>query len=80
MKNYTWKKRISLKKKKKKRRMRIFEKSFGGKIRHIWTEVTYRINKEHASKDLVFLAGKFLVEQRLSLIIIFQPSILAFES
>ena len=84
MKNYTWKKRISLKKK-KKRRMRIFEhrifsKSFGGKIRHIWTEVTYRITKEHASKDLVFLAGKFLVERRLSLIIIFQPSILAFES
>ena len=54
--------------------------SFGGKIRHIWTEVTYRINKEHASKDLVFLAGTFLVERRLSLIIIFQPSILAFES
>ena len=58
----------------------FFSKSFGGKIRHIWTEVTYRINKEHASKDLVFLAGKFLAEQRLSLIIIFQPSILAFES
>ena len=56
------KKRISLTKK-KKRRMRIFEhrffpKSFGGKIRHIWTEVTYRINKEHASKDLVFFGGK----------------------
>ena len=31
--------------------------SFGGKIRHIWTEVTYRINKEHASKDLVFFGG-----------------------
>ena len=79
------KKKNFFKKKKEKRRMRIFEhrifsKSFGGKIRHIWTEVTYRINKEHASKDLVFLAGKFLVERRLSLIIIFQPSILAFES
>ena len=82
MKNYTWKKRISLIKK-KKRRMRIFEhrifsKSFGGKIRHIWTEVTYRINKEHASKDLVFLAGKFLVERRLSLIIIFRRLNLSF--
>ena len=37
---------------------RFFPKSFGGKIRHIWTEVTYRINKEHASKDLVFFGGK----------------------
>ena len=26
-----------------------FSKSFGGKIRYIWTDVTYRINKEHAS-------------------------------
>ena len=25
---------------------RIFSKSFGGKIRHIWTDVAYRINKE----------------------------------
>ena len=35
--------------KKKNRRMRIFEHrifSFGGKIRHSWTDVTYRINKE----------------------------------
>ena len=36
---------------KKKRRMRIFEhrifsKSFGGKIRHNWTDVTYRIKKK----------------------------------
>ena len=25
---------------------RIFSKTFGGKIRHIWTDVTYRINNE----------------------------------
>ena len=25
---------------------RIFPKSFGGKIRHIWTDVIYRMNKE----------------------------------
>ena len=25
---------------------RIFSKSFGGKIRHIWTDVTYRIKKK----------------------------------
>ena len=25
---------------------RIFSKSFGGKIRHIWTDVTYRINND----------------------------------
>ena len=25
---------------------RIFSKSFGGKIRHIWTDVIYRMNKE----------------------------------
>ena len=24
---------------------RIFSESFGGKIRHIWTDVTYRTNK-----------------------------------
>ena len=27
--------------------MRIFSKSFGGKIRHIWTDATYRMNKEN---------------------------------
>ena len=41
----------NLKKKKKNRRMRIlgaciFSKSFGGKIHHIWTDVTYRMNKK----------------------------------
>ena len=25
---------------------RIFPKSFGGKIRHIWTDIIYRMNKE----------------------------------
>ena len=25
---------------------RIFNKSFGGKIRHIWTDLTYRLNKK----------------------------------
>ena len=40
------------KKKKKKKKTahaylkhRIFSESFGGKIRHIWTDVTYRTNK-----------------------------------
>ena len=28
---------------------RIFSKSFGGKIRHIWTDVTYRMNKENGA-------------------------------
>ena len=27
-------------------RHRIFSKSFGGKIRHIWTDVTYRVKYE----------------------------------
>ena len=27
---------------------RIFSKSFGGKIRHNWTDVTYRIKKKTA--------------------------------
>ena len=26
---------------------RIFSKSFGGKIRHIWTDAAYRMNKEN---------------------------------
>ena len=48
---------------------RIFSKSFGGKIRHIWTDVTYRIKKKNwrmrikgARIFLSFLAGnlKFL--------------------
>ena len=43
---------------------RIFSKSFGGKIRHIWTDVIYRMNKEklaHASfkHPYFFLAGNF---------------------
>ena len=33
---------------------RIFSKSFGGKICHNWTDVTYRMNKQCVS----FLAGK----------------------
>ena len=59
--------------KKKKRRMRIFEhrifsKSFGGKIHHNWTDVTYRIIKQNwrmrilgARIFLSFLAGKFWI-------------------
>ena len=44
---------------------RIFSKSFGGKIRHIWTDVTYRIKKKIGAcvlKAPVFWAGnlKFL--------------------
>ena len=46
--NKRWWNKIQLHKKKKKRRMRIFEhsifsKSFGGKFHHNWTDVTYRI-------------------------------------
>ena len=42
--------------KKKNRRMRIlgaciFSKSFGGKIHHIWTDVTYRMNKKNFLKS-----------------------------
>ena len=51
--NKRWWNKIQLHKakKKKKRRMRIFEhrifsKSFGGKIHHNWTDVTYRIIKQ----------------------------------
>ena len=41
---------------KKNRRMRIlgariFSKSFGGKIHHIWTDVTYRMNKKNFLKS-----------------------------
>ena len=41
---------------KKNRRMRIlgariFSKSFGGKIHHIWTDVTYRMNKTNFLKS-----------------------------
>ena len=43
--------------KKKNRRMRILgariSKSFGGKIHHIWTDVTYRINKKNFLKSLL---------------------------
>ena len=28
---------------------RIFSKTFGGKIRHIWTDVTYRINNDKST-------------------------------
>ena len=55
-------------KKKINRRMRIFEhrifsKSFGGKIRHSWTDITYRINKEKKMvhtywERLIFFDGK----------------------
>ena len=44
---------------------RIFSKSFGGKICHNWTDVTYRMNKQKwrmrnysARIFLSFLAGK----------------------
>ena len=39
---------------------RIFSKSFGGKIRHIWTDVTYRTNKGKigACVFLSFSSGK----------------------
>ena len=29
----------------------IFSKSFGGKIHHIWTDVTYRMNKKNFLKS-----------------------------
>ena len=43
-----------------------FSKTFGGKIRHIWTDVTYRINNEkltHAylKRPYFFSAGKFSI-------------------
>ena len=31
----------------------FFSKSFGGKIHHIWTDVTYRINKKNFLKSLL---------------------------
>ena len=42
---------------------RIFSKSFGGKIRHSWTDITYRINKEKKMvhtywERLIFFDGK----------------------
>ena len=43
---------------------RIFSKSFGGKIRHNWTDVTYRTKKKRRMRIistrifLSFLAGK----------------------
>ena len=48
---------------------RIFSKSFGGKIHHNWTDVTYRIIKQKnwrmrilgARIFLSFLAGKFWI-------------------
>ena len=48
---------------------RIFSKSFGGKIRHIWTDVTYRINNDKSTHAylkrpyffLSFSAGKFSI-------------------
>ena len=48
---------------------RIFSKSFGGKIHHNWTDVTYRIIKQNwrmrilgARIFLSFLAGKFWIQ------------------
>ena len=41
---------------------RIFSKSFGGKIRHIWTDVTYRINNDkltHAYSKHPYFFSKF---------------------
>ena len=48
---------------------RIFSKSFGGKIHHNWTDVTYRIIKQKNWRMLIlgariflsFLAGKFWI-------------------
>ena len=43
---------------------RIFSKSFGGKIHHNWTDVTYRIMKQKNWRIrifLSFLAGKFWI-------------------
>ena len=46
---------------------RIFSKSFGGKIRHNWTDVTYRIKKKRRMRIistrifLSFLAGKIKI-------------------
>ena len=40
-------------------RRRIFSKSFGGKIRHIWTDVTYRKDNEICARIfLSFFGGK----------------------
>ena len=56
-------------KKKKKRRMRIFEhriffsKSFGGKIHRIWTGFAYRINKIKSQSNLFSRLASFLVEE-----------------
>ena len=58
-------------KKKINRRMRIFEhrifsKSFGGKIRHSWTDVTYRINKEKKNGAYVLRAPDFFWQEKLT--------------
>ena len=55
-------------KKKKKRRMRIFEhrifsKSFGEKIHRIWTGFAYRINKIKSQSNLFSRLASFLVEE-----------------
>ena len=42
---------------------RIFSKSFGGKIRHSWTDVTYRINKEKKWCIRIESAWFFLAEK-----------------
>ena len=48
---------------------RIFSKFFGGKIHHIWTDVTYRINNAWRMRPLTahiflsFLAGKILTRR-----------------
>ena len=58
-------------KKKINRRMRIFEhrifsKSFGGKIRHSWTDITYRINKEKKNGAYVLRAPDFFWRENLT--------------
>ena len=48
---------------------RIFSKFFGGKIHHLWTDVTYRINNAWRMRPLtahiclIFLAGKILTRK-----------------
>ena len=42
---------------------RIFSKSFGGKIRHSWTDVTYRINKEKKMVHTYWAPGFFWQEK-----------------
>ena len=43
--------------------MRIFSKSFGGKIHRIWTGFAYRINKIKSQSNLFSRLASFLVEE-----------------